>query len=184
MTNTKLAMLALALLSLVAGALIVKHDAGVGGILLAVGGKLIGLTFPEVGAKKDPPPPAPKAVGPADVFPQSMDGTPISERPSGGMDAEFRVWDSRAALACAPLLIAALCLLAGCSILTPARTKTAVDIAHDLCVKHFSAEKPGLSIDDITRTYCKDLDPWVDTVLGAEALGAAKASAKAKAAQP
>jgi hypothetical protein len=87
--------------------------------------------------------------------------------------------------AAALLLIAALCLpLSSCSVFTPARTKTAVDIAHDLCVKHYSAEKPGLSIEDITRTYCEDLDPWVSTIVGAEALGAAKASAKAKAAQP
>jgi hypothetical protein len=83
------------------------------------------------------------------------------------------------------VLVFALCLpLSSCSLFTRENAKTAADIAHDLCVKHYSAEKPGLSIEDITRTYCEDLDPWVSTIVGAEALGAAKASAKAKAAQP
>lgn len=75
-------------------------------------------------------------------------------------------------------------LLQGCALLNRQTAKTVVDIAHDLCVAHFSKEKPALSLEDIARTYCKDLDPWVDSVLGAERLGASKAAAKAKAAAP
>lgn len=78
MTPIKLAMLALALVALVAGALIVKHDATVGGTLLVVGGKLVGLTFPEIGAKKGPPSGG-QSEGGGDVFPQTSDGKPLSD---------------------------------------------------------------------------------------------------------
>jgi hypothetical protein len=75
----------------------------------------------------------------------------------------------------APALV---CLmLCGCSVFTRQTAKTVVDIAHDLCVKHYSGEKPGISIKDVEDTYCKDLDPWISTILGAEVLGAAKARA-------
>lgn len=76
--------------------------------------------------------------------------------------------------------IAAACLLlTGCSLFTRENAKTANEIAHDLCVKHFSSEKPGVSLKDVELAYCKDLQPWVDTILAAETLGAAKVSAKA-----
>lgn len=76
------------------------------------------------------------------------------------------------------LLLVGLALpLQACSFFTRETAKTAADLAHDLCVKHFSAEKPALSLEDVARTYCKDLDPWVSTIVGAEELGAAKARA-------
>jgi len=68
-------------------------------------------------------------------------------------------------------------MLPGCGLFTAATAKTAQDIAHDLCVMHYGKEKPALSLDDVARTYCKDIDPWVDTILGAERLGAAKVKA-------
>jgi len=70
-------------------------------------------------------------------------------------------------------------LFCGCSLFTGETAKTAADIAHDLCVKHYSAAKPGVSLDDIAKSYCQDLDPWVSTIVGAEQLGAAKVAAKA-----
>lgn len=56
-TPLKLAMIALALLALVGGSYLSQHggDATLVLILGTVGGKLLGLIFPEVGAKKDPP---------------------------------------------------------------------------------------------------------------------------------
>ncbi len=74
-----------------------------------------------------------------------------------------------------PLLLCSV-LLSGCGLFTPANAKTAQDIAHDLCVMHYG--KQGLSLDDIAKTYCKDIDPWLDVIVGAEKLGAAKAAAK------
>lgn len=52
MTALKLAIIALGIVALIAGVLLVKHDPVAGGTLLAIGGKLIGLAFPEIGAKK------------------------------------------------------------------------------------------------------------------------------------
>jgi hypothetical protein len=69
-----------------------------------------------------------------------------------------------------------LLLLPSCGIFSTA-TKTAQDIAHDLCVLHYGKQK--LSLEEIAETYCKDIDPWLDAVVGAEKLGAAKAAAKA-----
>lgn len=74
--------------------------------------------------------------------------------------------------------------LQACSVFNRQNAKTVVDIAHELCVAHYAKEKPAISLDDVARTYCKDLDPWVDSVLGAERLGAAKAAAKAGATSP
>jgi hypothetical protein len=79
------------------------------------------------------------------------------------------------------LLLSPCLLLSACSLFTQENAKTIADIAHDLCVKHYSAEKSGMSLKEIAETYCQDLDPWVNSIEGAEALGAAKASAKAKA---
>lgn len=74
---------------------------------------------------------------------------------------------------------ALLCLLlTSCSLFTRENVKTADDIARELCIKHYG--KPGLSVDDVARAYCKDLQPWVDVIVTAETLGAAKVSAKEK----
>ena len=55
--------------------------------------------------------------------------------------------------------------------------KTATDIAHDLCVLHYGKAKPALSLEDVARTSCEDIDPWVESLLGAERLAAAKTQA-------
>lgn len=94
--------------------------------------------------------------------PRDPDETPPST-------AAFRSWRF------APLAL--VLLLTGCGLFTAATAKTAADIAHDLCVMHYGKEKPALSLDDVAKTYCKDIDPWVDSLLGAERLGAAKARA-------
>lgn len=121
----------------------------------------IALILP--GIKPKPPgPPSEKAVGQVDAGPWN-DSTPPS------LPGVRMKWVN----------VAWMCLLLpGCGLFTAATAKTAQDIAHDLCVLHYGKEKPALSIDDVARTYCKDIDPWLDVLVGAEKLGAAKAEAK------
>jgi hypothetical protein len=52
MTTTKLVAIGLGLAALGVGALLVAAHPAEGGTLLAVGGKLLGLVWPELGAKK------------------------------------------------------------------------------------------------------------------------------------
>jgi hypothetical protein len=75
-------------------------------------------------------------------------------------------------------LLAVALSLCGCGLFTVQSAKTAQDIAHDLCVLHFQKEKPALSLEDVARTYCEDVDPWLDSLLGAEQLAAAKVRTK------
>jgi hypothetical protein len=76
-------------------------------------------------------------------------------------------------------MLLACALLGGCGLFTAQGAKSAQDLAHDLCVLHYGKAKPALSLDDVARTYCKDVDPWLEAIVGAEKLGAAKAAAKA-----
>jgi hypothetical protein len=105
---------------------------------------------------------------------------PLSQRPRAGFDAEFRIWRPRwaTALSFAFAWMALCSLLAGCSLFTREAARSAQDIAHDLCVMHYGKAKPALSLDDIARTYCKSIDPWLDSLLAAEKLAAAKARAQ------
>ena len=106
MTPLKLAIIGLAIAALVAGALLVKHDATAGGLLLAVGGKLLGLALPEIG-KKDPP-----SSGDS----QAVSARPLSNRPPGGFDAPMsRLRGHRWLPAWLPACILMLLLCAGCS---------------------------------------------------------------------
>jgi hypothetical protein len=102
------------------------------------------------------------------VFLQNEDGSPI----------EMRSWPVPALGVLAVLACLVLPGLAGCGLFTAAGAKTAQEIAHDLCVLHYGKAKPGLSLDDVARTYCKDIDPWLDSLLAAERLAAAKVKAQ------
>jgi hypothetical protein len=104
------------------------------------------------------------------VFLQNEDGSHI----------EMRSWPVPALGVLSVLACLVLPGLTGCGLFTAASAKTAQDIAHDLCVLHYGKQKPALSLEDVARTYCKNIDPWLDSLLGAEQL----AAAKVKAAQP
>jgi hypothetical protein len=69
-----------------------------------------------------------------------------------------------------------LLLLPGCGLFSAATAKTAQDLAHDLCVLHYGKAKPALSLEDVARTYCKDVDPWLDAVLSSSQKAAAIAA--------
>lgn len=75
-------------------------------------------------------------------------------------------------------MLVACTLLGGCGLFTAQSTKSAQDLAHDLCVLHYGKAKPALSLEDLARTYCKDIDPWLDAIVVAEKVGATKAAAK------
>lgn len=110
----------------------------------------------------------------------------VIPRPNGELpdppSAAFRNWRHPAwRLA----LFAVLALpLASCGLLTAQTAKTAQDIAHDLCVLHFQKEKPALSLEDVARTYCEDIDPWLDAVLSSSPKAAFVAKQRRALARP
>lgn len=61
--------------------------------------------------------------------------------------------------------------LAGCSLFTKQNARTANDIARDLCQLHYQEVKPGLSLEEIGETFCKDVRPWLDFVLATQRSG-------------
>lgn len=116
-----------------------------------------------------------KPVGLTDPEPTRIRFAPPDPTPP---DAAIRKW-RHPEWRFAPAVLLMLPLTA-CGLLTKQNAKSAQDIAHDLCVLHYQKAKPALSLEDVVRTYCEDIDPWVETVLGAERLGSAKASARTR----
>ncbi len=128
----------------------------------------IGLALPGFLTPPAPPSDTKPVAAKPHVFLQNDDGSPV----------EMRTWPVPAFGVLAFLACLVLPGLTGCGLFSTATAKTAQNIAHDLCVLHYG--KQGFSLEDIARSYCKNIDPWVESVLGAEKL----AAAKVKAAQP
>lgn len=68
-------------------------------------------------------------------------------------------------------LVTVALLLSGCSLFTKENARTANDVARDLCQLHYQKIKPGISLEEIGETFCKDVRPWLDFVLATQQTG-------------